>query len=691
MKSQAKHDRPARGAKDADAPISVILSQVISLLQSQKAKEAIVLLRSLRDRTLDEAQCALVGLIYLGAESHRDALDWFDSALQGKQPPVHVYMHRALALQGLGQTSEALASYDRAYEAGGLDASGHYHRGNLLRESGQLDKAIQSYDAALRLNPAYPEALYAGGSVLQEAGHFDSALEFFDEALRLNPEFTQAWFSRGIVLHKLKRTHAALAAYDAALALAPGHPDILSNRGVALYELGHNLEAFKSYEESLRARPNFPHVLLNRANVLLRMAKPVQALADCEAALAQMPDYIEALGSRGIALRDLGRFDEAIAAFDSALALDPDFAHARNNRGGTRLLIGDFENGWEDYEFRWIGGETPKRELKLPLPEWTGEIRVGEHILVFDEQGFGDAIQFSRYLPLLVKAGAKVTFFCRRKLHRVLGTLDHDDFGRNPSKIIKRDRSDKLERDMRISLRNPREFDCAEKPASTFSHPAIGAGIDFVDTIGRVENFDCQIALSSLPYVCGTRLETIPSVTPYVFAEAKLVAQWRDRIGDAGFKVGLCWQGSQDVRADPGRSIPLAAFAPLALEGVSLVAIQTGAGLGQMEGLPFRVESLGAEFDAGEDAFIDTAAVMETLDLIVTCDTSIAHLAGAMGRPVWLLLKPIPDWRWLLDRTDSPWYPTMRLFRRGDRESWEGLLERVAVALQEHIGDGSAD
>jgi tetratricopeptide (TPR) repeat protein len=639
--SPRRHRRETAKAAAPNAgkqSISVTLSHAIDELRSQRLPEALDLLRSLRAADLDRAQCALLGLIYLSVEADEEALSWFGHALREGPAPAGALAHRALALQRLGRRQEALASYDEALAAGDLDASGYYHRGNLLREVGLRDEAIASYDAALRLKPAYPEALYAGGTVLFEAGQLDASLEFFDETLRLKPEFCQAWFSRGNALQKLNRHHAALAAYDAALALAPGHPDILTNRGTALYELGRNTEALAAYEEALHSRPDFPQALLNRANVFLRLNKPASALNDCEAALRQRPDYLEALSSKGIALRDLGRVDESIAAFDRALALAPDFAHARNNRGAARLLIGDFEHGLEDYEFRWIGGETPKRELKLPLPEWTGEVRGGEHILVFDEQGFGDAIQFSRYLPLLTKAGARVTFFCRTKLHRLLRTL--------------------------------------------------GPAISLVDTIVKVEDFDCQIALSSLPFVFKTRLETIPAAMPYIFAEAARIAQWTSRLGIEGFKIGLCWHGNQNIRADPARSIPLASFAPLAtVAGVRLISLQAGAGVKQLNDLPssMRVEPPGDDFDVGPDAFLDTAAVMQGLDLIVTCDTSIAHLAGALGRPVWLLLKPIPDWRWLLERSDSPWYPTMRLFRRTDTENWMDLLVRVAAALKEHV------
>lgn len=626
----------ARRVPIAAPPISLTLSHAIEHLKAKRLQEALDLLRSLHERDLDTAQSALLGLIYLSVEADCDALMWFDRALCADPKPQGVLAHRALALQRLGRPKEAIQSYEQALAANDLDASGYYHRGNLLRETGRLDEAIASYDAALRLNPAYPEALYAGGTILLEAGQLDASLEFFDEALRLKPDFCQAWFSRGNALQKQGRLHAALGAYDAALALAPGHPDILTNRGVALYDIGRHGEALASYEEALRTRPDFMQALLNRANVYLRLAKPDLALADCEAALELKSDYLEALSSKGIALRDLGRVRASIAAFDAALALAPGFAHARNNRGAAHLLAGDFERGWEDYEFRWIGGETPKRELKLLLPEWTGDVKPGDRILVFDEQGFGDAIQFSRYLPPLVEAGAKVTFFCRKKLHRLLGTL-------NPA-------------------------------------------ISLVDTIGSAEDFDWQVALSSFPFILKSRIETIPAVTPYVFAEADRMAQWKSRLGPEGFKIGLCWHGNQNVRADPARSIPLAAFAPLAADGVRLISLQVGAGTEQLDDLPpsMQVERLGDDFDTGPDAFLDTAAVMQMLDLIVTCDTSVAHLAGALGRPVWLLLKPVPDWRWLLDRTDSPWYPTMRLFRRTEAEEWQDLLKRVAAALQDH-------
>ncbi len=277
--------------------------------------------------------------------------------------------------------------------------------------------------------------------------------------------------------------------------------------------------------------------------------------------------------------------------------------------------------GLSGYEYRWIIGQTHKFKLEFPIPEWRGEMRAGEKLIVFDEQGIGDTIQFCRFLPALAEAGLDITFFCRSPAFRLMQSL-------------------------------PKTIRC-------------------VNTFGPEERFDSEIALSSLPYALGTRLSTIPAPVPYLSAEPDLVASWAERLAQRGsmadFKIGLCWAGNPNVKADPERSIPLTAFLPLmALPGVRVISLQKYHGLEEIAALPehVRLETLGEDFDGGGDAFIDSAAVMQSLDLVVSCDTSVAHLAGALARPTFLLLKEIPDWRWLLDRPDSPWYPTMRLFRQ---------------------------
>src|SRR5262249_2844689 len=309
----------------------------------------------------------------------------------------------------------------------------------------------------------------------------------------------------------------------------------------------------------------------------------------------------------------------------------PDFAEALKNRGMCRLLAGQYKDGWADYEWRWKAKEFQSKHPDIAAPVWQGEDVAGRNIAVFSEQGLGDIIQFVRYLPELARRHAKVTFFVNVKLIRLF-------------------------KDLPIELR-----------AFNTSHPG--------------ETFDFQCALMSLPLRFGTDVASIPNRTPYLRAERNLATKWKAHIGDSGFRIGIVWQG----KADWGRAIPLAEFLPLSrVPGVRLISLQKHHGLDQLAGLPADagIELLGEDFDAGPDAFVDTAAVMENLDLIITTDTSIAHLAGALGRPVWVALKRVPDWRWMLDRQDSPWYPTMRLFRQQRDGEWKHVFANIQECLR---------
>jgi len=630
MFSKKLSEKKALSAKGQTQGLSGLL-RAIELFQGGRLAECLLVLQGLKPTDLDPAQCSIGGLIFLSAERDDEALKWLDRATRSPKPPAGTQARRALALQRLKRSDEALTAYDKALEAEDLDAVGYYHRGNLLRDLNRRDEAIASYDAALRLNPAFPEALHAGGLILQETGDYKAAGEFFSEAVRLKPDFTQGWFGLANIFQALKQHDEAIKTYDIALSYAPEQADILTNKAAALYDIGQYEEAIALCERALKTQPEQPQTLLNRANAFLKLQQPEKTLADCVAALKFLPDYFLALNTQGIALRDLGRFDEAIAAYDASARQAPDFAHAKLNRGEVLLLTGNFEQGWEDYEYRWINGQPLKRELDLPLPEWQGETKPGDRILVFDEQGLGDVLQYCRYLPVLAGQGADVTFLVRKKLHRLLGTL--------------------------------------------------GGNIRLIDSLEG--EYDYQVSMSSLPRLFKTRFDNMPDGAPYLHAEAARVAQWSARLGE-GFKAGLCWHGNQDFRADRSRSIPLAAYEPLAsVENVRLISLQVGEGALQIDALPvpFRIETLGEDFDSGLDAFLDAAAVIEQLDLVITCDTSVAHLAGALGTPVWLLVKEIPDWRWFLERGDSPWYPSMRIFRRGKGEDWIDLMRRVAEAL----------
>jgi hypothetical protein len=320
-----------------------------------------------------------------------------------------------------------------------------------------------------------------------------------------------------------------------------------------------------------------------------------------------------------------------MTAFDKAAALGSREAVA--GKGCLMLTLGDFEQGFEGYEARWLKGRSLSEALGIRFETWKGPGRRGERVLVLNDHGLGDTIQFFRYLPLMAAAGVEATFVCPPRLRRLLSSK---------------------------------------------------AKVRFADSPPDGEPFDAQIAISSLPWAFGTRLETIPAAVPYLSAEPALREIWRKRIGAEGFKVGVVWQGNPNPEAGRARSMPLTSLAPLAeIAGVRLISLQKGFGEEQLSKPPasLRIEILSANFDAGPDAFVDTAAVMTCLDLVVTCDTSIAHLAGALAVPVWVALKSDAEWRWLIGRADSPWYPTMRLFRQTRCGVWGDVFEAMASEL----------
>ncbi|QXX75697.1 tetratricopeptide repeat protein [Methylovirgula sp. HY1] len=623
----------------SDAAIDSVLNEAANAFRYGQIEEAVARIRSLvADLVGSPERCDLAGLILLGAQLPAEALVWFERARALQPNYWQAASHAGSVLLTLGRLDEALSALDMAVGQGFVDSATYYHRGVVLRALGRRDEAIASLDQALRVEPDYPDALRIGALILAEAGRDEQALQFFEAALRSKPDFFEVLLERANLLRQLERCDEAVAAFSRGLQLLPGNVALLNNRGVVFIDLGDFDAALADFDAALAIDPDLPEAVFNRGTVLLQESDPEIALAAFDRAIALRPVYPDAWVGRGVAFRKMGQMEPALAAFDVAIDQKPDSAHARNNKGGVQLLLGDFENGLEGYEYRWMTGLTHKFKLEFPIPEWSGTIRPGEKLIVFDEQGIGDTIQFSRYLPLLAEAGVEITFFCRSKALRLLRSL-------------------------------PQAIRC-------------------VDYFGPEEHFDSQIALSSLVHASGTRVSTIPANVPYLTAEPALVAVWAERLAQSGnmqdLKIGICWAGNPNVRADPRRSVPLKAFLPLCgLEGVRVISLQKHHGLDEIAALPVgtKLETLGDAFDGGEDAFIDTAAVMQNLDLIISCDTSTAHLAGALGRPVFTLLKQIPDWRWMLDRADSPWYPTMQLFRQTRRGDWDEVVARVVAAV----------
>jgi tetratricopeptide (TPR) repeat protein len=433
----------------------------------------------------------------------------------------------------------------------------------------------------------------------------------------------------------------AVPCFRHALELKPDYTEVHNNLGNALKDQGKLDEAVACFRRALELKPDFAGVHDNLGIALKDEGKLDEAVACFRRALELKPDFAEAHNNLGIALRELGMLDEGIACWRRALELKPDFAQARLNQSLISLLTGDFQRGWPEFEWRWKTKQCPRRDFSQA--PWDGQPLEGSTILLHAEQGLGDTIQFIRYVPLVKQRGGAVIVECQRPLLSLLTSC---------------------------------------------------VGIDRL--VGRGEPlpaFDVQAPLLSLPGVFHTALGDVPAAVPYLFADPNLVQRWRQELGRlAGFKIGIAWQGNPLHQSDRSRSIPLGSFEPLArCSGVRLLSLQKEAGVEQLREIAgrFSVIDLGSRMDEASGAFMDTSAVMMSLDLVVTSDTAIAHLAGALGVPVWVALSFVPDWRWLLGRSDSPWYPTMRLFRQDSRGDWQGVFEKIKAELCAQLQSGT--
>ena len=358
------------------------------------------------------------------------------------------------------------------------------------------------------------------------------------------------------------------------------------------------------------------------------------AVASYDKAIALKPDYAEAYSNRGLALQELKQFEAAVPSYDKAIALKPDFAEAYWNKSLLLLLIGEFRQGFNSYEWRWETKEISKFKRNFSQPLWLGvESLSDKTILLHAEQGLGDTIQFCRYVKMVSDLGAKVIFEVQRPLVRLLKDL-----------------------------------------------PGVSTLIAKGDALPE---FDFHCPLMSLPLAFKTDLKLIPSAKNYLEAEVERVAYWKDRIKGGGLKIGISWQGSQGTKVDIGRSFELELFENIAaLPNVQLISLQKGYGSEQLRNMPngMQVVDLGDELDA-DCAFLDTAAVMMNLDLVITCDTAIGHLAGALGIKTWVALKFVPDWRWMLDRQDSPWYPSLKLYRQEKMDDWIYVFDQMHMDI----------
>ena len=469
------------------------------------------------------------------------------------------------------------------------------------------------------------------GAALSQQGNHTEGLHYIDAATQIEEQSASIYNSRGNVLAALQRFDEAVASYDKAIALKSNFAEPFCNRGGALQELKRFDEALASYDKAIALKPNSAEAFCNRGLALQELNRFDEALASYDKAIALTPDYAEAFCGRGAALQALKRLDEALASYDKAIALKPEYADAHMNRALVRLLLGRYHEGWTDNEWRWRVKDFSSKRPDIKAPVWQGENLSGRHLLVFSEQGLGDVIQFVRFLPLLAECKCKITLLAPAKLVPLL----------------------------RLSSEQ----------------------IEIVSELRNVESIDFQVPLMSLPLAFNTRLETIPSKTPYLVASPERVKVWEARLPKSRApRVGIGWAGNPIFSTDKSRSIGLPRLLRLlSVPRVQFISLQKDLRGGDEELLRQhpQVIHLGDRLND----FSETAAVMSLLELVISSDTAPVHLAGALGRPVWVLLRHIPDWRWLLDRDDSPWYPSARLFRQPVAGDWDSVVAKVIEEL----------
>lgn len=543
-----------------------------------------------------------------------------------------------LLAQQTGHNERAVELIGRAVAIRPEAAEFHSNKGCALQNLGRFEDAVACFEKALALKPGYVDALYNLGSTRLFQGKLEQAAALFERAIAGDPKYFQAYLNLGNVRASEGRYEEAARNFGKVIELVPVFAPAHNNLANALKHLGRIAAAEESLKKSIELDPGYAEAYDNLGLLCLREGRFVEAEANFRRTLALKPGSAAALNNLGVCYRDQGMLEKAVECYDRAFALAPEYGETRWNRAIAWLLAGDLERGWPEYEWRWKRSDFAAIKPEFPLPAWDGGPLAGRTIFVSSEQGIGDTIQFVRYAPVLADRGARVLFGCQPELLTVLAGV------RGIAALV-----------------------------------PIG---------GAIPPFDTYASLLSVPGLCRTTLATIPAEVPYIRAEPERVGRWAERLRPlTGLRVGIAWRGNPKHLNDHNRSCPARFFRPLlAVPGVSAVSLQKEATAGEIQ------ELAGALDLAPELAdFADTAAAIENLDLVIAVDTAAVHLAGALAKPVWVLLAYAPDWRWMLAREDGPWYPSARLFRQAKPRDWPELMARVAVELARTAGERGKD
>lgn len=553
--------------------------------------------------------------------------------------PLHA---DALSLLGftylaLGKLDDAAAACRQALSLQPNHLDAHNALGIAMGRQKLWADAEASFRQVIRIKPDFSHGYNNLGIALKEQGKLPDAEACYRNALRLDAGSAEALNNLGNVLRELGRAAEAESALRNAVQLKPGYAEAQHNLGLALKDQGRLDEAEAAYRRAISLQPGYTDAHNNLGNVLNAQGRSSEAEACYHEALRHNPRNAEAHSNLGVMLTDLGRLDEAAGHYAEAIRVQPDYAGAHYNFAMHLLLRGDFSRGWNEYEWRWRVRKLPPHGRPFAQPLWDGSPLIGRTILLHSEQGLGDMIQFVRYATVAKQRGGNVVVECQRALVPLFGGC------RDVDQVV-----------------------------------AEGSPLP---------RFDFHAPLMTLPRILGTAVETIPAPIPYLTADPGRVEHWRQELAAIpDLKVGIVWRGNPNNRRDSARSFALAELAPLAnLEGVRLISLQKEPDREELAAFAARHPMIdwSSRLDEADAPFLDTAALMMGLDLVVSADTAPCHLAGALGVAVWIPIPFIPDWRWMLGRDDSPWYPTARLFRQTVPGDWPGVFQSMASALAE--------
>ncbi|MBD2179888.1 tetratricopeptide repeat protein [Planktothrix sp. FACHB-1355] len=575
---------------------------------------------------------------YLNQDKYDEAIALYEQCIEAAPNVKSNYWQLGLALLLAGREEEAQACWFSVLFEGEPEEIERLTKelldilqieGIKYLETGKYEQAEKIYFQFVEQDPKNPIAYKNLGNVLYSQGKLEEAIAYYQEGIELEPNDAITYYHLGNAFHQLNRLEEAIAHYQQSLAISPKSPTVLNNLGNSLQRKGKFEEAIACYQQSITLDSNNALTYNNLGSVFNSQGKMEEALACFQQGLNLEPDNVESYNNLAVSYQKHRQYEKALECCDRAIEIKPNYADAHWNRALILLRLGDYERGFIEYEWRWQRKENQPRFL--PKPIWDGSNIEGKTILLQAEQGIGDLIQFIRYVPLLVKLGACIIVESHQQLVRLLRNVE---------------------------------------------------GIDKVVAIGEtLPEFDVYIPLLSVPRILGTTLETIPATIPYI-APLKEVRFPLDDSDESYLKVGIVWAGNPKHLDDRKRSTSLQQFLPIFnISHITFYSLQKGPKAAEISeiSLPINLVDLNSKIND----FADTAAVIAQLDLVITVDTAVAHLAGAMGKPVWVLLCYNPDWRWMIDREDTPWYPSVRLFRQNRSGDWQEVLERVAQTLTE--------